>query len=93
MPTDREIERRRGRNIGVGCLTAIGGWFGGAMVAVLVSKVVAFLTRAPSCPDVPTCDWHVYALVGALVGVLTLPTVVLMRLRRGDAAADISERG
>jgi hypothetical protein len=90
---DPEVERRRGRNIGVGCLTAIGGWFSGAMVGVLVSKAVAFLTQAPSCPQIPTCNWHVYALVGGVIGVLTLPTVTLMRLRRGDAVADISERG
>jgi hypothetical protein len=90
---DAERERRRGRNVGVGCLTAIAGWFSGAMVGVLVSKVVAFLTKAPSCPDIPTCDWHVYAFAGAAIGVVTLPALTLMRLRRSDAAADISERG
>jgi hypothetical protein len=81
------------RNVGVGCLTAVAGWFSGGMVGVLVAKIVASLTKAPRCPDIPTCDWAQYAFAGAVIGLITLPTMVLLRLRRSDVRAANSERG
>ena len=81
------------RNVGVGCVTAIAGLFSGGMIGVLISKIVASITRAPKCPELPTCDWYKYAAVGMLVGVITLPLLILMRLRRGDAETTNSERG
>jgi hypothetical protein len=81
----------------VGCLTAVAGLFSGAMFGVLVSLAVAWIRKAPGCPDIPTCDWNVYAGVGAVIGLITLPTMVLLRLRRDDARrvaeAANSERG
>ena len=68
---------------GVGCVTLFAGAISGGMVGVLVSKIVAFLTRAPSCPGVPTCDWHVYAGVGIVVGSLSLFALAMWRTRRG----------
>jgi hypothetical protein len=70
------------RNVAVGCLMTPLGAFSGAMVAVLLSKIVAYLTKAPTCPDIPTCNWYVYAGWGALVGALTLPSLVLWQLLR-----------
>ena len=67
---------------GVGCFTAFCGFFSGGMTGVLVSKMVAFFTKAPKCADLPTCDWHVYAGVGMVVGAITLPLLVLNKLRR-----------
>ena len=64
----------------IGCFMLPLGATSGAMIAVLLSKIVAFFTKAPSCPDIPTCDWHVYAGVGALLGGLSLPALVLRRL-------------
>ncbi len=64
----------------IGCFMLPVGAVSGAMIAVLVSKIVAFFTKAPSCPDIPTCNWHVYAGVGALLGALSLPALVLRRL-------------
>jgi hypothetical protein len=49
---------------------------------VLVAKFVAFVTRAQSCPGIPTCDWYVYWAVGALVGGTTLPLLVVWALGR-----------
>ena len=80
-----------GRNVGIGCLMTPIGAMSGAMVAVLVSKIVAYFTKAPKCPDIPTCDWHVYAGVGALLGALSLPTLVLRRLL--SAPPDNTKRG
>jgi uncharacterized membrane protein len=68
-----------GRNLFIGCFMTPLGLMSGAMVGVLVSKIVAYLTGAPSCEGIPTCNWYVYAGWGALVG-LTLPALVLRRL-------------
>ena len=76
----------------IGCLMVPLGAISMAMVGVLVSKIVAWATKAPTCPGIPTCDWHVYAGWGALFGAVTLPTLVLWRLRR-VAAPDNSTRG
>jgi 2-oxoglutarate dehydrogenase E2 component (dihydrolipoamide succinyltransferase) len=61
-----------GRNLFIGCFMTPLGLMSGAMVGVLVSKIVAWLTNAPACEGIPTCNWYVYAGWGALVG-LTLP--------------------
>jgi hypothetical protein len=66
-----------GRNLSIGCFMTPLGFMSGAMVGVLVSKLVAWATNAKcEIADIPTCDWHVYALYGGLVG-LTLPVIVL----------------
>jgi hypothetical protein len=71
-----------GRRVALGCLTAFLGAISGMMVAVLLSVFVAFLTRAPRCPDIPSCNWYVYAGYGAIVGGLSLPAVVLWTISR-----------
>ena len=88
-------ESQRSRNVGVGCFTAFMGLWSGGMFGVLVAKIVDAVTRAPSCPGIPSCNWAAYFGAGALIGALTLPTLVLMRLRRGDAGTttDHSPRG
>jgi hypothetical protein len=82
----------RGRNVAIGCLMFPIGGISGAMVAVLISKLVAFFMKAPSCSGIPTCDWYVYAGVGALTGAFTLPALVTWRLLR-RAPNDHTERG
>jgi hypothetical protein len=86
-------ESRTARNVGVGCFATVMGFFSGGMFGVLVAKAVDYFMKAPSCPDVPSCHWAEFYFGGALVGVLSLPTLVLMRLRRRDAGADNSPRG
>jgi hypothetical protein len=68
------------RNLAIGCFMLPLGAASGAMTAVLLSKIVAFFTKARSCPDIPTCDWYIYAGWGALIGALSLPTLVVWRL-------------
>jgi hypothetical protein len=75
----------RFRVIAIGCFMAWVGALSGAMVAVLVSKGVAMATRAPACDGIPTCDWYIYAAVGAGIGFLTLPWLVVSALRRPPA--------
>lgn len=79
---DASVTVSRGRRVAIGCFTAILGCLSGGMVAVLVSKFVAFVTRAPSCPGIPTCDWYVYWLTGALIGGISLPVLVVRALGR-----------
>jgi hypothetical protein len=61
-----------GRKFAIGCLTAIFGALSGGMFAVLVSKLVAFMTKAPTCTGIPTCNWYLYWAVGAVVGAVSL---------------------
>ncbi|MCC7003505.1 MAG: hypothetical protein IT357_15215 [Gemmatimonadaceae bacterium] len=76
-----------GRVVAIGCFMAWIGGFSGSMVGVLVSKGVAYLTRAPRCDGIPTCDWYIYAAVGGAIGALTLPWLVVSALRRPPAPA------
>lgn len=75
------------RYAGVGCVTALAGFFSGGMIGVFVAKVAGSIRGCKPVPELPACDWHVYAGIGMLIGVLTLPALVLYRLRRGDALA------
>ena len=70
------------RNVGVGCVTAIGGFFGGGMIAVFIGKVVGSVRGCKPPEGLPACNWWVYAGIGAVVGVLTLPAVALIRLNQ-----------
>ena len=80
---------RRAQRVGVGCLTAFIGFVSGGMIGVFVSWVVAFLTRAPKCTGIPSCDWGYWATAGAWIGMITLPALALWRLReRGGSHAD-----
>ena len=95
-PTSAEpspAEDRTARNIGVGCFTTFIGLWSGAMVAVLIGKIVEGIRGAPTCEGLPFCTWHVYAAAGAAVGAISLPLLVLNRLRRRDARQAHTLRG
>lgn len=70
-----------GTYAGVGCLTAVAGFFGGGMIAVLVAKFVGSFRGCQPPEGLPACDWGNYMIVGALIGVVGLPLVSIMRLR------------
>lgn len=82
--TDPAEEFRGGRMLGVGCVTAFAGLFSGGMLGVMVAKIVGSFRGCNPGPELPACDWHVYAGIGMLIGVLTLPVLALNRLRRVD---------
>jgi hypothetical protein len=84
---DPNEEFRSARYVGVGCVTAIAGLFSGGMLGVFVAKVVGSIRGCQPGPELPACDWHVYAGYGMLIGVLTLPVLALNRLRRGEKGA------
>jgi len=80
----RELERGEiiARNIGVGCLTTLAGFFSGGMIAVLVAKFVGSMQGCKPPEGLPACNWWVYAGVGCVLGALTLPFLALRRLNR-----------
>lgn len=72
----------------------IAGFFSGAMVAVLVAKIRGgFIHCAPADSELPACDWQIFAGVGGLLGMVTLPLLVLWRLRRPLHARREDEEG
>jgi MFS family permease len=81
---DPADEFRTSRYVGVGCVTAVAGMFSGAMVGVFVAKMVGSFRGCKPPEELPACDWHVYAGIGMLIGILTLPVLALSRLRRSD---------
>lgn len=81
-------EDRLARNIGVGCFTFFIGAVSCAMIGVGIGKAVGYFTRCTPAEGLPACNWWVYAGWGALLGAVTLPTVVLWRLRRTDRERD-----
>ena len=74
----------------VGCLTFVAGIFSGGMIGVFIAKVVGSFRNCKPLPDLPACDWHVYAGLGMLIGAVTLPLFSLIRLRKGEKEADKS---
>jgi hypothetical protein len=70
------------RNIGVGCITTMAGFFSGGMIAVLVAKFVGSMQGCQPPEGLPACKWWVYAGIGALLGAVTLPVLALGRLNR-----------
>jgi len=70
------------RNIAVGCVTTVAGFFSGGMIAVLVGKIVGLAQRCVPPEGLPACNWWLYAAVGAILGAITLPVLALRRLRQ-----------
>jgi hypothetical protein len=70
------------RNVGVGCITLVAGFFSGGMIAVLVGKFVGSMQGCKPPEGLPACNWWVYAGVGAVIGAITLPVLALRRLSR-----------
>ena len=87
MPAAGEGELSRARNVGVGCFTTFIGFWSGGMIAVLIGRLVESGRGSGACEGLPICNWYVYWWVGALLGAVSLPVLVLRRLRRRESAA------
>jgi hypothetical protein len=81
------------RKVAIGCFTSWLGLVSGAMVAALLSKFVAFLTRAQECDGIPSCNWYVWAGIGGLIGAVTLPVLVLLVLGKPAKGANTNPDG
>ena len=73
--------------IGVGCLTAPIGFFGGGMIAVLIAKIVGGLQHCNAPEGFPACNTFEFLFPGALVGMVSLPLLSVWRLRVGRKKA------
>jgi hypothetical protein len=51
------------------------------MIAVLVAKGVGAARRCTPPEGLPACDWYYFALGGMLIGAVSLPILVLRRMR------------
>lgn len=71
-----------GALVGAGCFSAIAGFFGGGMMAVLVAKFVGSYQGCKPPDGIPACNWGQYALVGMIAGVVLVPLVSIVRLTR-----------
>ena len=83
---------RAPRFVGVGCFMMVIGFFSGGMIGVLVGKLAGIARRCTPEPGLPACDWHLFALAGGLLGMASLPTLVLWRLRQSGRGAEHSVR-
>jgi hypothetical protein len=83
-PPPQQLQRGEiiARNIGVGCITTMAGFFSGGMIAVLVAKFVGSAQGCRPPEGLPACNWWVYAGIGAVLGAITLPVIALGRLNR-----------
>ena len=73
--------------IGVGCLTAPIGFFGGGMIAVLIAKIVGSAQGCTAPEGLPACNTFEFLYPGGLIGLVGLPMLALYRLRKGRKAA------
>lgn len=69
--------------IGVGCLTTVVGFFGGGMIAALVAKIAGSARGCIPPEGFPACDIWSFVIPGALLGMVGLPVMAILRLRRG----------
>ena len=59
------------------------GFFSMAMIGVLVARVYSWVDKCPYQEGIPACNWWVFAGIGGIIGAITLPVLVLRRLKRG----------
>jgi hypothetical protein len=79
--------------LGVGCFSTFAGFAGGGMIAVLVAKMVGFFGRcAPDAETGAPCNWFTFAVFGAVIGAVVVPSISIWFFRRGRVRAN-NERG
>jgi hypothetical protein len=73
-------------------MTAIVGFFGSGMIAVLIAKVVGYASSCAADADTGApCNWLTYAIRGGLLGMIILPSFIIWRMRKARTAHKNSE--
>jgi hypothetical protein len=79
--------------LGVGCFSALVGVGGGGMLAVMIAKIAGGLSKCTADQETGApCHWFMYAVYGALAGLVLVPVVSLWLFRRGRARANQGSR-
>jgi hypothetical protein len=94
LPPDMPGESESGvwPYVGVGCLTSVVGFFGSAMLAVLLAKIIGGLTGCAADGETGApCNWLTYAVRGGLIGLVVVPSFIIWRMRKARAAYTNSE--
>jgi len=93
-PSPQEASDARPHYFGIGCFTALAGFAGGGMIGVLIAKIVGAAQRcAAEAETGAPCNWFTFAVFGALVGAVILPTLAISSLRRARRRTLNSEQG
>ena len=91
MGTPETLKDRRAAQIGVGCFTTFVGFWSGGMIGVLIGKIVGGVQGCAAGENGQPCNWQIYAAVGMIVGMITLPVLALRRMRASARAASNSD--
>jgi hypothetical protein len=75
-------EGRWPQYIGVGCFTVVTGFFSGAMIFVLVARIIGTFRKCVPGEGLPACDWHLFAAAGGILGAVSLPIIAISKLRK-----------
>jgi hypothetical protein len=79
----REASDERPHYFGIGCFTVIAGFAGGGMIGVLIAKIFGAAQRCPAEAETGApCNWFTFAVFGALIGAILLPTIAISSVRR-----------
>jgi len=88
----REASDARPHYFGIGCFTAVAGFAGGGMIGVLIAKIVGAAQRcATEAETGAPCNWFTFAVFGALIGAVLLPTIAISSVRRARRRTNNSE--
>ena len=88
----REASDARPHYLGIGCFTVVAGFAGGGMIGVLIAKIVGAAQRCPTEAETGApCNWFTFAVFGALIGAVLLPTIAISSVRRARRRTNNSE--
>lgn len=63
----------------------------GFMIGVFIAKIVSSARRCEPETGIPACDWHLFAVAGMVIGLITLPVLALGRLNSREPLEGGSE--
>ena len=88
----REASDARPHYFGIGCFTVVAGFAGGGMIGVLIAKIVGAAQRCPTEAETGApCNWFTFAVFGAMIGAVLLPTIAISSVRRARRRTNNSE--
>jgi hypothetical protein len=84
-----QADTGRWEYLGVGCFSTFAGFAGGAMIAVLIAKIVGALSRCATDAETGApCNWFTFAVFGAIAGAILAPAISIWFFRRGRSRAN-----